>query len=350
MIKKLLTNFLIKRAFKAEYRSYLYESMAFRCDQGFSLGSSIEKYGSAYTEKKKRIGIYLLDISSRVQSGSSIYEAFKGYIPNNELIIISSGDSDVSKMATAFSDAAFLCDEQNKLDQSFKTVLRAFKFKLFLIFGFLLGMSYMITDLINALEIHTLPFYAKALITFSTHLKEFWWAWIIFAILFAKFNSHLLPRYTGRLRPFLSNWIFPYNAYKSMISSSFLISFSSLINGRSHTDALKTIADSADPYLQMYAYEMYENASSGMNSDVIYNIGLFDIFLKINLIDIVNASDSPARVKKLAVREMDISKKRFDKINAFLNGLILLLMITTIMWCYMSIVIPIVKSLSQQLN
>lgn len=350
MIKKLLKRFKIWLAFKPEIRVYLYKSMSFRAKQGFSISTSIERYANAYIDSKKKVGIYLADIAVKLQSGATLKDAFKDYIPNNELLILSAGENDVGLLASSFNDAAFMCKSQYELNKSFKKVLKSAILKLSMIMIYFILMAYLLSGIIESLDIKPLPWYTESFLSFSEHIKSFWWVWVLSFIFLVILLTFLLPRYVGRLRPFLSRFIFPFSAYRLMVSSSFLISFSSLINGRSHTDALKSIAESSDPYLQSYAFQMYGDSMSGMDSDVVYDISLFEIFLKINLIDVIDSSDNAANIKSLALREMELSAEKFERINRSLNVVVFVIMAVSIFWSYASLAIPILEMLSKQLS
>lgn len=349
-MNNLYRKYKIWRAFKPKNRIYLYKSMSFRANQGSSLSASLSKYADAYSEKGEKIGDYLQEIATSIKSGESYVAAFKGYIPNNELLILSSGEDDISKLSTCFKDAAFMCASQHALNKSFKKVLKSAIVRLALVFVFFIGMAFLISGIIQSLMIDSLPWYTEAFLSFSAHIKSFWWLWLIGFIVLIFVVRYMMPRYVGRFRPFLSKYIFPFNTYRLMVSSSFLIGFSSLINGRSHTQALKSIADTSDPYLQSYAYKMYEDSLSGLNSEQIYDVSLFDIFLKINLIDILESTESSDGVKELSIHEMELSSEKFDAINKTINSVVMAVMALSIVWVWLSLAIPILEMFSQQVN
>lgn len=342
-----LKNLSIKRAFSNEKRAALYRSLSIRSKYGFSLADSLDKYGKTYQKMNQKIGTYIDEIAVSLQSGNDIKSAFRPFVPNNELVIIAAGDENVSKLSDAFSDAAMLCTRQHKLNQSFKKVIRSFLIKLLVVFVFLIVMSNVAGQMLEALEIDNPVFLTRWLQAFANHMSSFWFVWLGISLLVLFSIKRMLPNYIGRFRSFLSKHIFPFTAYRLLISSSFLVGFSSLIGSKSNADALKTISDSSDPYLKYYASNMHSEALCGMSSSHIYDVELFDPFMKVNLIDLIDIPNSENNLKDLAQYEMDLSEERFKKINEFFNVLILLIMAACILWVYLAIGLPLYDKLSQ---
>ncbi len=92
---------------------------------------------------------------------------------------------------------------------------------------------------------------------------------------------------------------------------------------------------------------MLEHATSGVSDDVVYNVDLFNPFLRVNLIDLLSLSDGTNDIKDLAIFEMEETIESFKRIDAFLSTIINLVMAISLIWAYVSYTMPVIEFMSK---
>jgi len=268
----------LKFQFGATIRGSLYEKIPVFLEKGIPLFDILNKLAEKYEKNKKgdiRSAI-INEVIFEMETGKSFSEAFAKWVPPGEAMLLSAGEKSGS-LPQALEGALFSSESSKRI----KSVLIAeLSYPVVLIVALISLMLFFAYEIIPQLEavlpIEFWPPMSKKLSSISSWLRDYWPFLILFMALNVAVILVLLPRLVGRVRSLLDN-IFPWNIYKTIQSSSFLVSLSILMeSGVPIADAIKDIQSMSSKYVYPFFDEMLYKLSSGKDIGESINSGFID--------------------------------------------------------------------------
>jgi hypothetical protein len=115
----MLNRLLAKISFNEKHREMLYKTIADYVSSGLGVSQYIYKSRKRYEKDKDVLFVVYNDIYTRMSSGATLSEAFEGFVPNDELAIITSVNRASDKaVANIFENLYLLVEKKRRISKS----------------------------------------------------------------------------------------------------------------------------------------------------------------------------------------------------------------------------------------
>jgi hypothetical protein len=270
----MLNGLLARISFNEKHREMLYKTISDYVSSGLSVSQYIYKSRKRYEKDKDVLVVVYNDIYSRMSSGSSLSEAFKGFVPRDELAIITSVDKASDKaVASIFENLYLLVEKKRKISGSIMNFDLGLSALLFVITPLVLWQMAMLVQnqiqpIRNMLSLNRLPSVMQWVYNdyIPFVIDGFYLIWIVIvAILVGLYYAVLyLPNSSFRRGLDKSPICIPFYVYATFKSFIFLVTAG--VYNRSGFDVstyVKDMARDAAPYEKSIYSKIIKRLDSG---------------------------------------------------------------------------------------
>lgn len=321
--------------FNIKTRLSLYRKITSFLRNGVPVHDLLKKLESQYARhSKKDIRVLVLnDIAQSISAGAKLSTALSRWAPANEVMIIKAGEQ--SDLASAFENAA-ITTEKTKAMKS--TVIKSSAYPVALI-AMLFGLMYLfstqaVPKLTEVKDPATWEGASAMLYTISKFVENYWPLVLgsIFGVVTAFF--YMLPRLTGQVRVYLDR-VPPFSVYRTMQSSSFLISMSSLMKtGVPIVDAVKQLHELSSPYMRYHLNEILRKMNAGVSHGNALNSDFLDKETGISIEIYSELSDLQGSMEEIGKDSIENALANITTAMDLLKNLIMLGVAIYIGWVY----------------
>lgn len=328
---------LYKMRFNLEERMGFYELIAGYLDSNLSFPDALKRiYNRSKKEKNFKADIYK-DILDKIQSGQSISNSIKDWIPDNEFMLLEAGEKS-TRITESFKEAIYMAESIGRIKKLIISNMFMPFIMLFILFGLFLGFRLKMAEtFINFIPIEKWTDNAQNVYYITDFVYQNWMiiVGVFFALNFLIFST--INTFTGKIRSYLDH-IPPYNIYKKFVESSFLITFSSLLKaGFSVMDSLKNMKRNATPYLEYYLVKMIDNMSLGKSDGEAINVGLLNKSLAGYIEDVASMNSFDETVYKIGRRNIDKSVIEVQLLMKTVNTLLTMFILGFTLYMFFAI-------------
>ena len=279
------------------------------------------------------------DMIYRVSSGYgslSLAELLDGLVPNSDLIILA---VDSRKTINALEKVIQIITKFNKLKitvaKMFFTPIASLLLMIILIF---VANAFIFPILLDIKPLNELPDSTYNLYRFCHFFADNLGFLLIFIVAVIIAIYYLLPRLTGRFRRILDK-LPPFNIYKQLTATSFLISLSLLLqSGDDFYSAIKKIKTNTSDYLRSFLNHISERISLGDRSgEALAAIKLFNQNTQIYIEILDEAQALSQGISNLTDRSVDMQIRSIKRILSTLSAILLFIVISFGIWFYVAI-------------
>ncbi|MFQ6778132.1 MAG: type II secretion system F family protein [Alphaproteobacteria bacterium] len=270
-----------------------------------------------------------------LERGMSFADATKGWLPAEETLLLTSAN--ISDLVVALENIGRVVDGIGRIKRAMRSAIAYPLFLLLLTFGIVVMVGiYLVPPLAEAAGKDVVwTGMANSLIVISNFCMNYWKGIAFIMIIFVLFIVWSLPNWTGFLRTTFDK-LPPWNVYKLHTSVGWLMSLSAMVSaGVAMPDAIRLLADNANPYLKNILLKTLRYIANGDNLGVaLYNtkldfpspeiIGDLTVYSEMN--------DFARNVSRLANDYLDESVRKMESISSTLNSVGILLVSVIIAW------------------
>ena len=335
-------NFLYARfsfRLSSDKRMALYRKLASLLSNDFTLMDAlarIEKIESKDGRKPDEpFAIAMRDWLSKLERGASFADATRGWVPQNETLMLTLGD--VSKLSIALNNVIRVGEGVAKIRIA---MLAAVSYPLFLLaltvaIIIMVGI-YLVPPLADAAggDMHWTG--VAATLAWTADFAAAYWIWAVVGfvglVLIVWFS---LANWTGRMRTLFDN-LPPWSMYKVFVSVGWLMSLAAIVASDGNmVAAIKSLSDNGTKYLRSVTDPALKLIANGDNLGRALNnsgkhfpsdeiIGDLAIYADMNGFD--------QNLLKIATNYLDDSVRKMEKISASANSIGILIVSAVIGW------------------
>lgn len=324
-----------KIRFGVKVRLSLYRKIMSFLRNGVPVHDLLKKLESQYAKNKKndiRV-IVLNDVATSISSGATLSTALSRWAPANEVMIIKAGEG--SDLATAFENAA-TTTEKTMAMKSTIVGASAYPIALISLLGILIYLfsTQAVPKLAEVKDPETWEGASAALYATSKFVEHYWLFVILVIIGISVGVTALMPRFSGKMRGFLDK-VPPFSVYKTIQSSSFLISMSSLMKtGVPIVDSVKQLHELSNPYMKYHLSEILRKMNAGVSHGKALNSDFLDKETGISLEIYAELSDLQGSMEEIGVDAIDNALLNITTAMALMKNIIMLGVGVYIGWVY----------------
>lgn len=266
----------LKFRFNLKKRISLYRKLKDYVEEGFPLYESLEKFKHRFDKKNDFRGKIIGEWLYNIKHGDNFSSAVKGWIPEAELNLISSGEEGIG-IEVGFREAAKFAQSSQIIK---KTIITGSAYPAIL-FAMILGFVAMFSLKIaptyqEILPVERWPSLAQNFYAVSKMLTDYWLI-LVSVIGVATVATYMtIDSWTGKSREIFDKFP-PWSVYKIYQASAFLISLASMMQSNiSLNDSLKKIKKTTTPWVGKYIDAMLRNLSRGGKNGHNLDVGLLD--------------------------------------------------------------------------
>jgi len=299
--------FFLSLQFGNKERISFYRKLVSLLGHGVSLINVLGKVLEAYKKRdmmKTANGVVILDVYNnlRLAKGENVYlsDAVRKYASDSEVMLIRAGDES-GLLVEGLEQAVYVTESIMKIKSTvigklaYPAVLLTVLFGVYMLFAMMLLPP--VADMLSPDKWNPLGHAMYSVL----HVFEAYWIYMIVGIVALVFLlSYLFPRWVGESRD-VADKFFPFNVYREISSSTFLVALSSLMSsGVPMKKSLMQIKESASPYLSGHIDKMSMNMSRGVESGAVLDTGLFNQDVSVDLEVFGNSGDFESSLKIIA--------------------------------------------------
>lgn len=274
--KKEIDKFL-KMRFGMNERINLYKKLKAFTEEEFPVYDSLVKFKTRFEKKKDYKAKIIEAWLDHMKYGNSFSSSIKGWVPESELNLISSGEEGKG-IESGLSEAIKFAESSKKIKS---TIISGATYPLILfvvIMGFIAMFSLkMAPPYLQFLPIERWPSLGADFYYVSKAVVDYWYMVLLVFCISSFFIAKTIPTWTGRVREILDN-VPPWSVYKVYQSSAFLISLASMMqSGTPLNEALNKIQKTNGRWVGRYVEKMSKNLKKGgKNFGQHLDVGLLD--------------------------------------------------------------------------
>lgn len=328
-----IEQYLRRKAFLPSKRMALYERLADYLQDGISLVETLEKFREWYAElhdgRAKIIGEWL----HAMRAGESFQAAVAPWVEPTERMLIDAGEKS-GDLVAGLREAAYINQARRKIRSTVVGALfmPALLFAAFI--GLLVGLSNTLVPKLEAmLPLEQWPdislMYRAMAVTVRDHGVTVGMAFVgLFAVAVA-----MMPRLKrGRVRSVLDR-IPPFNLYRAIQSSSFLVSLASQLRaGVPVETGIQNIARISMPWAKSHAAEMLRRIARGEEPGRAMNTGMMEKELAMDVQAYAETSNFSVAISKIGRRLVERTLSRVKQVSTGINMLAIILLGALVIW------------------
>lgn len=304
----------LKFKFGLKKRIAIYKKIKSYTESEFPVYESLIKLKARSDSKKdfrgKIIGIWL----DQMKGGAQFSTAIKGWVPDAELNLISSGESG-DGIEYGLEEAIKFAESSRKIKSAIISGATYPLVLLFVVLGFMAMFSIQLAPTyLSFLPLEQWPDMGRYFYNISIIIVDYWYILLILAGVLSFLISSTIGTWVGQTRTFFDKFP-PWSVYKVYQSSAFLISLASMMkSGTPLNDGLKKIKKTSSAWVGFYIEQMLKNLKKGgKNFGKHLDVGLMDEETAGDVIDYSELGSFESAIYKIGE---DNLKESVEKINS----------------------------------
>jgi type II secretory pathway component PulF len=306
--------------FGLDARVDLYHLLAGISRAGMALPPALAQIAAEHLRQGNWLGRALYAIQRPLKSGKSYEQAFKPWIPFDELTILAAADRNAS--TEAFTSLATIGTALRQIKAS---LLAAGAYPLLLTFAAFASMRGLYTDFVkpsvSVMDITKLPEatrnWMKVVTVCAQHPM-----WIAMAArIVMGLVAYSLPRVTGKPRQYLDRYFPPYVVYREICAARFLLAFVGLQMAKTPVaESLRLLSTNASPYMRSLLEPMHVSARSGATDVSTFRSPLLDPSVSVTLALLLQTQDAEAALPRIADTLLASTQRRVGRLAGFISA------------------------------
>lgn len=306
--------------FGLEQRVDLYHLLAGISRARMPLPPAIAQIAAEQLRQGKRIGRALYAIQRPLKSGKSFEQAFKPWVPFDELTILAAADRNAA--TEAFTSLATIGTALREIKAA---LIAAGAYPLMLTIAAFASMQGLYSDFIkpsaSVMDLSRLPdatrYWMKVVTVCAEHP-----GWIAAAgLAIAALIAYTLPRVTGPVRHVLDRYFPPYVVYREISAARFLLAFVGLQMAKTPVaESLRLLSNNASPYMRSHLEPMHVSARSGATDVSTFRSPLLDPSVSVTLALLLQTQDAEAALPRIADTLLASTQRRVNRLARFISA------------------------------
>lgn len=251
--KNTFREYLRRRSFNWQVRQGMYRHLAVQISNERDPVSALDSYQKRLARRNKPDHARIVgDMVRRLKNGDSLTAAMTRHIPQDELMILASGEmAGAGKLAESIENLLLAKERMQRVQNAFKGIIRSVATNALVIYAFLFVIGkFVVPPLATTLPADRVTGSAAILYALGDFFTSAWS--LIPPILLGLavfFAIRSLPSWTGRHRKTADDY-FPYSFYRNVEGYKWLQSFAALLqSGMPETKILARQLDTSTPWL-----------------------------------------------------------------------------------------------------
>ena len=324
--------FILSFLFTSDKRLTFYEQLSALLKNDISRYEALSLMRSSYQKHRTILESFWLevkilnDLIYRIDCGlgsDSLAEVFEGLVPQSDITILSVG----SKKGESLDHVVSVTSQFKKLkSEVFKMFVSPIVAALLIVIGVYAANSYIFPILTNIKPVDQFPYMTRNLYDFCKYFSDNLMSFCVFVAVFTFMVYFSLSRFTGKVRNILDK-IPPYNIYKQIQATNFLISLSMLLKSEiDFNSAVQQVNRTASKYLCAFLNDISYNISCGFRpGESITKVKLFAKSTQIYIEVLDESNMLGSGMARLSVRSIDLQLKSIKKIMVIISSLLIAL-------------------------
>jgi len=282
--------------------------------------------------------ICMREIQKDMERGMSFSEATRGWVPNDETLLLMSGN--ISSLVTSLENVARVVNGSGRIKRAMVSALAYPLFLFALTIGLVVMVGlYLVPPLTQAAGSDIVwRGTAKSLIWASDFSSKYLIHFTVGIIAVIGVIALSLPLWTGKLRTIFDNYP-PWNIYKLQVSVSWMMSLSAMVMADvAVPDAMRLLADNSNRYLSYILNEALHHIANGENlGNALAATGMNFPNEEIigDLVIYSDMNDFAKNVSKIANDYMETSVRKMESLSGALNALGMAMVSAVMGWVVM---------------
>lgn len=253
----------------AKARNRLWKKLAKLINNGVPILDAINSMHARRVESgdtKHPVTLALADWRDKIKNGRRLSQAIEGWVQRDEQMLIAAGEQ-AGKLDDALASTSEIMAAKKKIRSSVIGGMFYPILMMMIAIGVLIMFSYkIIPSFTNAVSDEKWHGIARFMIDVANFSRDWIWLLVIITVGVITAFFYSLPRWSSGLRIKLDQYP-PYNIYRMLQGSSWLISFAALVSaGVRVENALIQLADGAQPWLRLRVQACLRGMRSGLNA------------------------------------------------------------------------------------
>lgn len=316
-----------KFQFGLKQRASLYRKIASFARQGVPIYTAIERFVDEYSKKRGDPRVLIMqEWLLRMRDGNTFGQALQGYAPEAELMLIQAGEAQ-GDLSRGIEKAIFVTESVARIRSA---VISGLAYPV-TVFALLIVMIYLfaikvVPQLTQILPPEKWPEGPPQILYGMSVLVRDYGLWITFALVFGVVLSiKTLGVFRGPLRKAF-DYFPPWSIYKTLQSSVFLITVSSLMSaGISINAALLRIREIVPPYVADYIGLMIDRLAMGESNGSSVDVGFLPYDTAVDIRILGQTADFQSLLQMLGEETVENDVQRITAATRVLSIAILLL-------------------------
>ncbi len=279
--------------------------------------------------------IAMREIQKNLERGMSFSEATRGWVPNDETLLLMSGN--VSSLLVSLENVGRVVEDIRRIKHAMWSAIAYPLFLLFLTLGIIVMVGiYLVPPLAEAAGSEVIWHgTAASLVWVSEFAAKYWFVFGIIIVAFVACAWLSLPVWTGRVRTWFEKFP-PWSTYKLQLSVSWLMSLAAMVSADVNVpDAMRLLANTSNRYLSSILEDALHHIANGENlgnalaltgKDFPNNEIIGDLMIYSDMVDFSKNLD------KIARDYMEESVRKMENISNIMNSIGIILVSVIIAW------------------
>lgn len=326
---------LLKFRFGLTQRINLYERLKSYTEEEFPVYESLARFKARYDKSKDYRGEIIGYWLDEMQSGQSFSKTVKGWIPDSELNLISSGE-DGAGLEKGLGEAIKFAQSAQKIKSIIIGGAMYPAILLAVVLGFIAMFSIqMAPTYLGLLPLDRWPTLPQYFYMFSKFIVDFMPLLLLIGVILSIIIGISISKWVGSVREVFDK-LPPWSVYKVYQGCAFLIGLASMMqSGIPLNDSLDKMRKSSGKWLQNYIDEMQKNLRrGGQNFGQHLNVGLLDDETSGDVIDYSELGKFEEAVYSIGEKNLERSVKVIDLKMGLARNLMLIVVGLTVGMIY----------------
>lgn len=258
----------------ATARAEFYEMMGALLKGGKPLDSSLRELHTRYAAKKRPLASLLRAWAGAMSEGKTFATAMNGFSSETEIVILAAAEKS-GKLEEGFAQAALVARSSTEILRTVRGQMTMPAIQIAILVAMLIGFSTgLAPELARSIPASAMDDSQRALFGLADVVAATWYLIVPILAAALAFALWTMPRYTGRLRPYLDR-LPPWSIYRTYSSATFMIAMSGLIKaGVPIETAIRFIRQQSKPWLAEHLGLMVGRLRAGVEQGEAMDTGL----------------------------------------------------------------------------
>jgi len=280
----------------------------------------LEDLATAHRTAGLRSAKALFGIHRTLKLGKTFLDAFKPWVPTNELVIIQAADG--NQAGEAFSALATITTAMRDILGS---LVAAFSYPALLIGMIFVSMRAMHQDMVvpvvKTIDVAMLlpeTRYWMQLVAFGSDYR---WQIVMATMVVITVMVLSFSTWTGPVRGFFDRWVPPYIFYREITAARFVLAFVALqVSGTPVAEAVRLLSEHGSRYFRSMTHPIYVAAIRGQSDPKAFRSPMLDPNTSVALGKLVSTRDVATALPRIADALISSTHRRIKRIAGMVTG------------------------------